>query len=58
MREFFEIITGSTDVFGYVVPMVTLIALALIAVTFLFRIAWPSILGGLLLFVMYFLPRP
>ena len=58
MREFFEIILDSVFIFGYDVPTLALMAGTLIAVSIFYRYTWPGYLGGLLLFVIYFLPRP
>lgn len=55
MREFFQTLSGSVQVLGHDMPTVVLVALALVGVSALLRNLWPSIVGGLILFVVHFL---
>ena len=55
MREVLDAISGTIDIAGYDISVIALAIGGLFIAAALFRNTWPAMVGGLLLFVFYFL---
>lgn len=58
MREVFQFLASNVELDGYQVPIAAIIAAGLVGISAALKNTWPGVVGGLLLFMVYFLPAP
>lgn len=58
MREVVQFLMSDVEFGEYFVPVVVLVAAGFAGVSFMLKSSWPSVVGGVLLVMIYLLPAP